>query len=73
VNLVLTCVVASVERQLWGILLRRWSYVHVGAFSDVMKLNVWERVLKSLSQFSEHAKLPLIVSGPLFAGIRSLR
>jgi hypothetical protein len=26
-------------------------------------------LLKSLSQFSERAKLPLIVSGPLFAGI----
>jgi hypothetical protein len=29
-------------------------------------------LLKSLSQFSDQAKLPLIVSGPLFAGIRSL-
>jgi hypothetical protein len=34
---------------------------------------VWDMVLKSLSQFSDWAKLPLIVSGPLFAGIRSLR
>jgi hypothetical protein len=30
-------------------------------------------VLKSLSRFSDQVKLPLIVSGPLFAGIRSLR
>jgi hypothetical protein len=35
--------------------------------------NVWDMLLKSLSQFSERAKLPLIISGPLFAGIRSLR
>jgi hypothetical protein len=34
---------------------------------------VWDMLLKSLSQFSDQAKLPLIVSGPLFAGIRSLR
>jgi hypothetical protein len=26
-----------------------------------------------LAQFSDRAKLPLIVSGPLFAGIHSLR
>jgi hypothetical protein len=35
--------------------------------------NVWDRLLKSLSQFPERAKLLLIVCGPLFAGIRSLR
>jgi hypothetical protein len=33
----LTCVLASIERQLWGVLLRRWSYVHVCVLSDVMK------------------------------------
>jgi hypothetical protein len=32
-----------------------------------------DKVLKSLSQFLERAKLPLIVNGPLFAGIRGLR
>jgi hypothetical protein len=35
--------------------------------------NVWDMLLKSLSQFSERAKLPLIVSGHLLAGIRTLR
>jgi hypothetical protein len=45
--------------------LMRWSSSRIP--------NVWDKVLKSLSQFSERAKLPLIVNGPLFVGIRSLR
>jgi hypothetical protein len=37
-DLVLARVFAGIERQLQGILLCLWGYIHVGAFPDVMKL-----------------------------------
>jgi hypothetical protein len=77
VDLVFSGVFGGIERQLWGILLRWWIDVHDSGLpnwcSPSCTLKVWDMLLKSLSQFSERAKLPLIVNGPLFAGIRSLR
>jgi hypothetical protein len=55
VDLVLSGVFGGIERQFWGVLLRRWIDVHDSGFPNVVQLFV------------------LIVSGPLFAGIRSLR
>jgi hypothetical protein len=40
VDLVLLRVFASVELQLWGVLLHRWIYVHAGALPDVVELFV---------------------------------
>jgi hypothetical protein len=40
VDLVLSCVFGGIERQFWGVLLRRWIDIHDSGFPNVVQLFV---------------------------------